>query len=183
MRRIKVFSVGFAVIAMLVLLSASGASAAKLLVMTEGEVPTPVAVGAPGDTGLVLGGCIVFTEGTVTVNGAAKDKVTATKNAAAECEEGVSISGVITETVLASSGKASLIGKIALTQPGPCIYEFSKFKAKFSVSSSLFFHGTTSGKLNKASSAKTCAKKASDELFGDVSNEPFGSAFGGELKH
>ncbi len=158
-----------------VVLPVSGASAAKTLTLTAGE--TAVANGSPGDTGLLIAECIVFSEGTVAGNGTAKVKLTASKNAAVECPEGESESGTITETQLSSKGTVSLKGTISVTLPGPCKYSFKSFKSTFPVPGSVQFEGTAVGKLNKTGSAKTCAKTSTQPWLGDASNEPFGGPF------
>jgi hypothetical protein len=176
-KRIKPVGVGLltALALMLAVLPASGASAAKVLQLSvEG---TPVANGSPGDTGLLLDECVVFSSGTVAVNGAAKDKLTAASNAASECPEGRSVSGTITETQLASSGKVTLKGTITITEPGPCVYAFSKFKSTFPVPGKVNFEGTTTGKLNKGLSIPGCAKKSTQFYVGDATPEVFGEAF------
>jgi hypothetical protein len=160
---------------MLAVLPASGASAAKVLQLKVGG--TPVANGSPGDTGLLIEECVIFSSGTVATNGAAKDKLTASSNAFSECPAGVSESGTITETQLTSSGKVTLKGTITISLPGPCVYLFSKFKSKFSVPGSVNFEGTTVGKLNKSVSSHSCAKTTSQFYIGNATPEPFGEAF------
>jgi hypothetical protein len=160
---------------MLAVLPASGASAAKPLQLKVGG--TPVANGSPGDTGLLIAECIVFSSGTVAVNGGAKDKLTATSNAFSECPEGSSESGTITETQLSSNGKLTLKGKITVTLPGPCAYVFSKFKATFSVPGNVNFEGITVGKLSKKISAPGCEKTNSQFYLGDATPEVFGEPF------
>jgi hypothetical protein len=177
-KRIKPVGVGLltALALMLAVLPASGASAAKkVLQLSVGG--TPVANGSPGDTGLLLDECIVFSSGTVVTNGAPKDKLTAASNAASECPEGRSVSGTITETQLASSGKVTLKGTITITEPGPCVYAFSKFKSTFAVPGMLNFEGTTTGKLNKALSIPECGKKSTQFYVGDATPEVFGEPF------
>jgi hypothetical protein len=161
---------------MLAVLPASGASAAKLLQLKVGG--TPVANGSVGDTGLVLAECVIFSEGTVVTNGAAKDKLTASKNAFTECPAGKSESGTITTTEMTSSGKVTLKGTITISEPGPCVYAFSKFKSTFPhPGTAAFAESKTVGKLNKALSSKTCAKTSSQSWFGDAAPEAFGEPF------
>jgi hypothetical protein len=176
MRGFKPLGACLVAVLVFVVLPTAEASAGKVLILTnEGkEVPN----GTSADAGLFMGGCVVFSEGILAVNHAAKDKLTATKNGLVECSEaGESESGTITETQLASSGKIALIGKIAITKPGPCIYEFSKFKSKFPVPGTVLVEGSTIGKLNKTGSAPTCAKKLTESYEADVTNsetlEPF----------
>ncbi len=138
--------------------------------------------GAPAAAGLFLGGCVDFSEGTVAVNHAAKDKVTATKNGSVECSEaGESESGLITEVVMGTTGKISMVGKISITKPGPCIYEFSKFKGKFEVPGLVLYEGSTLGKLSKTGSLKTCEKKLTETYEADVVNPVTSEPFSAEL--
>jgi hypothetical protein len=180
MRGFKPLSACLIAVLVFVVLPATEASAGKVLILTNEakEVPN----GTPADSGLFLGGCIVFSEGVLTVNHTSKDKQTATKNGLVECSEpGESVSGVITEAQLGTSGKFALIGKISIAKPGPCIYEFSKFKSKFTVPGTVIVEGSTSGKLNKAGSSKTCEKKLTESYEADVTNAETLEPFNAEL--
>jgi hypothetical protein len=180
MKGFKPLSACLVAVLVFVVLPTAALAAGKVLILTnEGkEVPN----GASADVGLFMGGCVGFSEGIVAANHAAKDKVTATKNGLVECSEaGESESGVISEAQLATSGKISLIGKISITKPGPCIYEFSKFTGKFTVPGTVLFEGSTSGKLNKTGSAKTCAKKVTETYEADVTNSVTLEPFNAEL--
>lgn len=183
MRGFKLFGVGLIAACALAVtaLPVSAASAAKLLVLTESG--TPVANGAKADVGMIIGECVTFSGGTVTANGAAKDKVSATTSAFAECfEEGETASGKITEAQLGSTGKATMKGTITISRAGPCVYNFTKFTGTFAVPGEAAFESSTTGKLNKTSSSKTCAKTLAQTFSADVTNEPFGEPFGTKLK-
>jgi len=165
---------------MLAVLPVSGASAAKLLELSTAG--TPVANGSPGDVGLVIAECGIFSDGTVTANGAAKDTLKATSASNPECPKGVSISGIISETELGATGKAKLTGSITVTEPGPCVYVFTKFKPTFAVPGFVTLEGTSAGKLSKALSSKTCEKKSTQSYFADATSEVFGEPFEDALK-
>jgi hypothetical protein len=174
---------------MLVVIPASGASAAKLLVLSHEKVP--VANGSAGDEGLQLGECGIFSTGTVVENGASKVKFAETSSEAAECPAGETISGHFTEAELKSSGKSALKGTITITkEAGPCVYNFTKFKSTFTVGTEaepgfLFMKGETSGKLNKELSSKTkgaCEKKLVRKWFSTGTDEVFGEPFETSLK-
>jgi hypothetical protein len=169
---------------MLVVIPASGASAAKLLVLSHEGVP--VANGSPGDEGLQLGECGLFSTGTIVENGASKVKFAETSTAAAECPEGETISGKFDEAELKSSGKSALKGTITLTKAaGPCVYAFTKFKSTFEVPGFLFMKGEAQGKLVKELSNPTkgvCENKIVRKWFSTGTNEVFGEPFETSLK-
>ena len=185
MKGTRLVGAGLLVLAMmLVVIPASGASAAKLLVLSsEGS---PLANKATADTGLSLGSCGIFSDGTLTENGVAKVKVVETTTEEAECPKGETISGKIDETELKSSGKSALKGTITIAKAaGPCVYEFTKFKSSFEVPGFVFMKGETSGKLNKALSSPvkgTCEKHLTRSWFASVTGEAFGEPFEDALK-
>ncbi|HEY2719232.1 MAG TPA: hypothetical protein VGI52_06340 [Solirubrobacteraceae bacterium] len=162
---------------MLAVLPASGASAAaKLLVLSSAGVP--VANGSAGDTGLEVQGCGIWSNGKVGTNHAAKITLTETTSAESECEEaGSSISGLVKETQLVKSGKATLKGAVTVSVPGPCVYSYASFKGTFAVPGFSFIKGTAKGKLNKALSSKSCAKTTSGIFRANVAKEVFGEPF------
>lgn len=175
MRGFKLVGACLTAVLLFAVLPVASASAGKVLILSNEE--HEVATGAPTDAGLFMGGCVGFSEGVLSVNHAAKDKITTTKSGTVECsEEGVSEAGTISETVLATNGKASMVGKVSITKPGSCTYEFSKFKGAFAIPGLVVFEGSAKGKLSK-SSPKTCAKSALDTFEADVTNpttlEPF----------
>jgi hypothetical protein len=164
---------------MLVVIPASGALAAKHLVLSsEG---TPVANGSTGDETLQVGKCSIVNVGTILENKASKVKLMETSTEEAECPAGETISGGFTEAELKSSGKSALKGTITITKAaGPCVYSFTKWKSTFKVPGFVFMEGETAGKLNKEASSKTkgvCEKKLTEKWFSSASNEPFGEPF------
>jgi hypothetical protein len=169
---------------MLVALPASGAFAAKLLVLSSGG--TPIANGSTADTGLQLGECGISSNGKIMENGVSKVKLIETSTSAAECPAGESISGKINETELKGSGSASLKGTITVTKSaGPCVYNFTKFKAKFEVPGFAIMEGETTGKLDKVLSNPTkgvCEKKLARAWFGTAAGAVLGEPFEDALK-
>lgn len=163
---------------MLAVLPTSGALAGKALVLkSEG---TPVANGSPSHIGVLIHECVTSSDGKVVANNVSKDILSASTSSEEECPAGVSISGHISEVELKSSGKAALKGTLTISEPGPCIFNFTKFKPTFAVPGFATFEGRTKGKLNKELSNKTkgaCAKTAEEEYFASASNEPFGEPF------
>lgn len=183
MRGFKLFGVGLVAACALAVtaLPVSAASAAKLLQMIESGTPVPN--GSTADVGVIIGECITFSQGKVTVNSAAKDKVNPTSSAVASCsEEGESVSGFVTEAQLGATGKAMLKGTITISKAGPCVYNFTKFKGTLEIPGEAIFEAPTTGKLSKAVSSKSCAKTLAQTFFADVTNEPFGEPFGIKLK-
>jgi hypothetical protein len=155
-------------------LPTTGAMAAKLLTLTsEG---TAVPVGAPGDVGLIIDECVIFSSGTVTANDAAKDKVVTPSSLSSECPEEKSASGFLTEAQLGSNGKATMKGTVVVTDPGPCTYKYTKFKGTFTIPGITFISAMTTGKLEKKVSSPSCAKTATQHFVADATNseqEPF----------
>lgn len=180
MRRFQLFSIGVLAVVGVMLMAVSGASAAKLLTVTEaGE---PVTVGHTADVGLSLESCFSFNNGSLTANHASKVTAAATANAAQECgEEGFSETGVITSAQLTGSGKAGLKGKLEISMPGPCVYKYTSFKGVFEVPGEVFIIGTVTGKLNKKPSSESCEKTKSTTFIADLTGEPFGERFGDHL--
>jgi hypothetical protein len=163
--------------ALMLLPGAASAASSPLILEQEG---VQVSNGSPAAIGLGLGECGLVSTGTVAANDAATDKITASHSSSPECPAGESISGVITEESLSSKGKGALIGTITLTKPGPCVYEFKKWKGAFEIGGFARLEGKVGGKLNKLASNKTkgvCAKKESREWYAPVSSEPFSEPF------
>ena len=75
---------------------------------------------------------------------------------------GYGVSGAIKEVKLSAKGtqKFSLSPKVALTVPGPCVYEFSSFTGSFALPFSFdaFSEIVATGKLNKIMSLSGCAR-------------------------
>jgi hypothetical protein len=141
--------------------TAGGASAAGLTLKNEG---TPLANGAPVVGAVEIGECVVATKGTLAKNGKSSDKASFTLNEDEECSGG-SISGKLTSAKLSMAGVMSFGSTLTLTVAGPCAYVFKKFTADFEANGGVSFgSGTAAGKLNKAVSAKTCAKSHSYEV-------------------
>jgi hypothetical protein len=164
----------------LAVLPASSAFAkAAHLNLTEGG--PPVGVGSPGDTSIFIAGCEVVSAGKVTVNSSAKDKLAASTNASTTCGEGGSESGTVTETQIGAKGTLSLKAKLTVTEPGPCVYVFSKFKTTFEVPGPAVWEGTTTGKVSKKLSSLSCEKTQTTTWFGDATNEVAGVPFEAEL--
>lgn len=171
MRKIRMCLAGVAAAALLVVaLPASGASAAKVLVMKEGA--TTVAVGAPANIGVIMAGCSVWSTGSVAINKAAKDKVTGAP-ASTECGPGVTASGGITEILMGATGKVKMAGTIEISKPGPCVYVFSKWKGEFPVPGVTIIETSTAGKLNKVASSKSCEKKDTEEYAAGATSSEF----------
>jgi hypothetical protein len=184
MKRFQRLTVGLLATAgvMLVALPVSGASAAKLLTLTQNEGTEVVPAPGPASVGFAIEGCVLFTNGTLTSNGASKDILTASSNLAEECSEpGFSMTGTVLNAQLPGSGKATLKTTIELTTPGPCLYKFKTAKGVFEVPGEVFIVGTAVGKLNKKPSNPSCEKTLSTSFVADATNEPFGERFGDHL--
>lgn len=175
MRRIRICLTGVAVGALLVVaMPATGASAKKLLVMSEGETAVPV--GSSVKLAILLGKCTIWSDGTVTENSASKVKA-AGVSAFNECrDENESASEALTEIQLGVTGKYSMKGKISLSLPGPCVYTFSKWKGEYELPGiSLIESKQVEGKLNKKLSSKTagCAPTETREYNAGITSSEF----------
>ncbi|HEU5479765.1 MAG TPA: hypothetical protein VFU90_08025 [Candidatus Tumulicola sp.] len=164
-----------------VAIPATGASAAKLLKLSSEKVMVPN--GSPAHVGLAIAGCVIVSEGTLTVNDAAKDKLVSASDMFAECETaGESASGVITEAQMGGTGKTSMKGKISITKPGPCVYVYSKWKGVFAVPGFSSMEFSTTGKINKKVSAKEgCAATDTEAVAAEAADEalsPFEATLG-----
>jgi hypothetical protein len=172
-------SLGVAAGMMLVVLPAGAAFAKGGLELKS--LGTPVAIGSPGSVGMTIEECGIFSNGKVVSNGGSKDVVTGTASSEAECPEvGETISGLINETQLGKTGKATLKGSITISGPGECGYTFKNPKTTFVPGGFAFLKGTSTGKRTKASS-KTCPKTSVQTFFASVTNEVFGEPFEDEL--
>lgn len=182
MRRFKLYVSGVLAVAalMIIALPAAGASAAKLLKLSTEEVMAPN--GSPALGELAVAGCIVISEGTLSGNDGKKVLVSAASNMIAECEEGESVSGVITTVQMGPTGKTTMKGKINVTKPGPCTYQYTKWKGQFGVPGFSAIEGSSLGKLNKKASLKEgCAATDEESFAGAAANaelSPFEASLG-----
>lgn len=160
---------------MLAVLPASPAvAAAKLVLKKAGTVE---ANGSPATLGFVVAECGIFSDGKLVTNSAPKDILKSTSSSNAECPgAGESISGLITETQMGSTGKVVLKGSITWHQSASCAYVFKSPKSTFKVPGFASFEGSATGKLAKGSS-KSCAKTSVQTWFADATGEDFGEPF------
>jgi hypothetical protein len=146
-------------------MSASGASAASpLFLKSKGGVVAPPGTPTKGVLYAQIGGyyCYQYVNGALASNATPKDKAKFSAIEAAGCAEG-SPAGLMKEVELTSKGQFTMkFGpKLAITVPGPCVYEASKLKGTFTIPGITYtntFSGV--GKLNKKLSLGTCAKTA-----------------------
>jgi hypothetical protein len=183
MRRFKLYASGVLAVAalLIVALPASGASAAKLLKLSSDGVEA--SNGSPALGELAVAGCIVVSEGTLSGNDGKKVLVTAASNEFSGCEEeSESVSGVITTVQMGPTGKTTMKGKINVTKPGPCTYQYTKWKGQFNVPGYSSIEGKSLGKLNKKASLKTgCAATDEESFAGAAANSelsPFEASLG-----
>lgn len=159
--------------------TAPAMAAAKKLVLSASG--TAVANGSPASVGVLIDGCSIWSNGTVVANEAAKDVLSGTTSSEAECAEaGTTISGLITETQLGKTGKASLKGTIVVTLPESCAYAFKNPKGTFTIPGIAGPSGVAKGKLVKGSS-KSCAKTNEQSFFASATNEAFEEPFNATL--
>ncbi len=161
MCRVRLFAAVIVAAIVLGAVSAAGASASKLLVRTEEGGPV-ASLGAEYFAEVITfdGGCEYFDYGHLVNNSAGTDKLTSFGAPASVClEPGYSISGSIKEAKLSAKGTVTLAfsPKLALEEPGPCIYYYGKLTVGVSLPTDL--QGTTTGlgKLSRKASLTTCA--------------------------
>jgi hypothetical protein len=168
MRRVNLFGAGMlAALALAGLTAGAAAAAPKGLNLEVGKAP--VANGSPAFAGFLVGECIEFSEGTVTVNGKSKDKAAFTKVSSNECV-GESLSGMITSAQVTTAGVASFKATLVLTKPGPCLYAIKKFTVSFPVPGEALGSGEAEAKAGKGSS-KSCTKSVKLPIEVDLSPE------------
>lgn len=144
-----------------------GASAAlasvKIEIKEAGGAPT----GAELLVDVALGECVDDAHGSVVTNGMPKDKLSFEAPFDHECvHAGYSYSGHISAAVVGNGTvKLSMAPKLAITAPGPCVYEFSRLTGRFQVpGAGLETNTEMKGKLNRSASAGGCATKTTTKV-------------------
>lgn len=172
MRGIRLFGSAI-MLALLVAIVPVASASAKTPGLEISSEKVPLAEGTAVHGGLSINECNTYSKGTLTVNGKTKDDVVATENTSVECEEGYSVSGVITEMQWGSTGTDALKGKISITKPGPCEYKFTKFGGTSKVPGLAFFFSEATGKVNKKTSSKSCEATTTEFFVSDIVNSEF----------
>ncbi len=191
MKRHKSFGSGvLIVVALLLAAIPASASAKSSLEFTEAGNTRQAPTGASAILVLNLGagkagGCSAYELGELGTDPEKKIVVKGSGvNLLENCEEGTSQSGHIEEETW-SDGKLKVKGKVEITHPGPCVYEYTKFKlpAPFAVPGEAAVQGVAKGKLVKEASSKVkgvCEKKLETEFQLGAADEEF-EAFGTRL--
>jgi hypothetical protein len=162
--------------------AAGAASAATRLVLSENGSPV-VAGEAALDYHLIFdGGCLQASRGQVLSNDRPTDKlVFAVAPEESEClEEGFSVTGSLTQVLLSHTGAATLQfkPKLAITEPGPCVYEFARLGGTFPATVEVEIEGAGTGKLRRKLSASGCPSTRTVEFKGvesGLDNDIFGA--------
>jgi len=170
-------------VALLLVAIPASASAKTSLQFTEAGKPAPT--GAKATVQLLVDNCLAENSGTLGENPATKVVVkTPTPTFSGCLEEEWVGSGSVEEMTWESSGKLKIKAHITIEQPGPCVYEFTKFNNDgFAPPGSTYSQGETTGKLNKTASSRTkglCAKKLTSEFLTAAKDEAE-EFFGDEL--
>jgi hypothetical protein len=152
-------------------LAVAGIGANTALATAKPKPPKPGLVllyqGAPAPTGetadgvLSIDGCLVGTEGTLTVNTKTSDAAAFGTPFAAECEDaGYAIEGKVESVKLTMAGTMSFKAAITLTVPGPCKYAIKTYSIPFDPNGSeaTLGEGALSAKLSPKQ-PKTCTTK------------------------
>jgi hypothetical protein len=127
--------------------------------LSVGEV-TALA-GETSSGAISVDGCLLLTEGTLTVNTKPSDSAAFATPVAAECENaGYAIEGKVESVKLAMAGTMAWKAAITLTVPGPCKYSIKKYSIPFNPNGSetTFGEGELSAKLSPKQ-PKTCTTK------------------------
>src|SRR5262249_54838552 len=130
MRRFKAWGVSVVAVVGLGVITASGASAAVLVLKSEGLVAKKFSPAREANF-IFPGKCVQLAEGKLVTNSQLTDKLTFKPAIVSECGvPGYSISGGVRTVLLGVSGKAVFDTSPAVTvsEPRPCVYEYSKFK-------------------------------------------------------
>ncbi len=162
-------------------LSGVGASAAPRLVLSENGVPV-----VAGDYALDFhlefdGGCLQASKGVVLSNDKPSDKLSFGPPEESEClEEGFAVTGAVKQVVLTRAGKATMSfnPRFTISEPGPCVYRFTKFTGEFPAMIEVAIEGTALGKLKANASSHTCEQTRSIEfkaVESGVDNDIFGA--------
>jgi hypothetical protein len=160
MKRLSVLGIALVAVLGLSALTASGAWASTDLTLLA-VTGTPAPVGETASAGILVMGCTLITEGTLTANKKPTDKAAFSTAFFTECEEeGYSITGEVKSAELKASGTMSFKSAITLGLPGPCNYSITKFSVPFNPNGSqaTVGEGEVAPKLEKGSS-KACEKK------------------------
>ncbi|HSZ05034.1 MAG TPA: hypothetical protein VK778_07525 [Solirubrobacteraceae bacterium] len=136
MKHVKLFGA-----CLVAVLAVAGIGANTALATSKPKPPKPSLVllyeGAPapaGETayaGLLIDGCVLLTEGTLTSNQKKSDATAFSTPFFSECEEGYAITGKVSSAKLTETGVMSVKAAITLTVPGPCNYKISKYSVTF----------------------------------------------------
>jgi hypothetical protein len=145
--------------------STAGASGFSVsgLELTEGG--KPLAAGAPiYNDQLIVGHCLVESNGNVVNNGAPVDLLTIGQPTITNCEEGNTATGGIRLTALGSNGQALLYTQLSLTVSG-CKYNFPLMQGSFPIGngSVAYITGKATG-LRDWRSPGTCAPRYEPEF-------------------
>ncbi len=183
MRRLRYGAV--ALIGVLAMLGSSAgmASAATRLVLTENGSTV-----APGEYALDYhlifdGGCLQAAKGEVLTNDRPQDKLVFGAPEESEClEEGFAVTGALKQVLLSSAGVATLTfkPKLAITEPGPCVYEFARLTGTFPAAVEVEIEGGATGKLKRKPSSPACSATRTI-VFRGVESGIDNDIFGAEL--
>ncbi len=183
MRHVKVL--GISIIALLAIgATAAGGASASVLVLKSGGVEAKKGTPAIEAHLTFVGECVEEAEGKVTVNAKATDTLAFKPAVEAFCEEtGFAVTGGVKTVTLNNKGKAIFKAspKVAVSEPGPCVYEYAKFEGLFGIPGDTFVAGEAIGKVNRKVSNPLCSGLQATEFEAEVVNFE-GSLFETELR-
>lgn len=162
-------------IAALGAVSASGASAAQLLVLRYGAGSALVPAGTTMYVEVRLGAEQCYGLGGVyalEANGKSTDTISEKTAYSPSCAgSGESLSGAITRVKLEGTGKGVWEGSnVVYREPGPCVYAFKKFETTEELyPGDSAFAGAGTGDLDKADSTSGCSASRTVSFVGTIS--------------
>jgi len=181
MRRITVTGLSLAVSVAMALAGSTAALAAPKLVLSENGIQVPAGGFALSYQLAFDGGCLQESQGQLLINAKPTDKLEFAPPIESEClESGYSQTGVLKKITLKSTGAATLSfsPKLEITEPGPCVYSFSRFTGTFPATIEVDIEGSGTGKLRHKGAASSCTSTRTvefDAVESGITNDIFGS--------
>ncbi len=159
----------------------AAASAAPRLVLTENGTRVEPGAYALNYQLAFDGGCLQESPGKLLSNGKPTDKLEFGAPVESEClEAGYGQVGALKRITLKATGAATLSfsPKLEISEPGPCVYGFSRFTGTFPATIEVDIEGTGVGKLKRHGAGPSCEATrtvAFDAVESGITNDIFGA--------
>ena len=166
-------------VCLIAVLAVAGIGANAALATSKPKPPKPslvllyhgaaAPVGQTAYAGILVDGCVLLTEGTLTSNQKKSDATAFSTPFFSECEAGYEITGKVESAKLTETGTMSFKAAIVLTVPGPCKYKIAKYSVTFNPNGteSTLGEGELAAKRNSGKE-KACAASLPDVPFTGV---------------